>query len=173
VSLHQYDGRFFPGTGTLEERGEGPGQNFAINFPFPRYTTDELYLPALEMAMAAIENYQPQAIIVQFGVDGHFLDRMVGLKLSTRVYEAIVQQIHALSHKICEGRLVVVGGGGYEPAVVARCWSLLVANLSGRVSQLGIAYAALHDPLDQMPPLNETAQAKALQMLETARPLFL
>lgn len=32
VSLHMYDGRFFPGTGALEERGEGIGQGYAVKF---------------------------------------------------------------------------------------------------------------------------------------------
>lgn len=172
VSLHQYDGRFFPGTGSLEEQGEGPGRNFALNFPLPRYTNDELYLPALQLALEAIENYRPQAIIVQFGVDGHFSDRMVGLKLSTRVYEAVVRGVHALAHRVCQGRLLVVGGGGYEPETVSRCWSILVANLAGRVEELGRLYDELHDPLTNLPALDETAQLKVAQMLNSARKTF-
>lgn len=173
VSLHQYDGRFFPRTGALEERGEGPGRHFAVNFPLPRYTTDELYLPVLEVALEAIENYQPQAIIVQFGVDGHFSDRMVGLKLSTRTYEAVIQKTHTLAHRICAGRLVMVGGGGYEPETVARCWAMLVANLSGKKKSLGAEYGYLHDPTENLPLLDATAQQKVGQMLEQAQKLFL
>lgn len=173
VSLHQYDGRFFPGTGALEERGEGPGRNFAINFPLPRYTTDELYLPALDVAIQTIEQYQPQAIIVQFGVDGHFSDKMVGLKLSTHTYEAVIQKTHALAHRVCNGRLIVVGGGGYEPETVARCWAILVANLSGKIATLGPDCDTLHDPIEKLPQLDATAQTKVGQMIEQAQKLFL
>ena len=173
ISLHQYDGRFFPGTGAIEERGEGPGQNFAINLPLPRYTNDELYLSALQIALEAIERYQPQALIVQCGVDGHFSDRMVGLKLSTYLYEAVIREAHALAHRVCDGRLLVVGGGGYEPEVVARCWSILVANLAGKVGELGPRYAALHDDPFQLPALDATAQQKVGEMVGLARATFL
>ena len=173
VSLHQYDGRFFPGTGALAERGAGPGQNFAINLPLPRNTTDKLYISALQIALQAIENYQPQAIIVQFGVDGHFSDRMVGLKLSTYLYETVIQEVHALAHRVCAGRLVIVGGGGYEPDTVARCWSILMANLSGRVESLGLNHADLHDPITQLPALDDTAVEKVGEMVRLAYPMFL
>lgn len=151
VSLHQYDGRFFPGTGALGERGEGAGKGYCLNFPLPRYTTDAEYRPALEIALAQVEAYRPQAIILQFGTDGHFTDRMVGLKLSTYLYEEVAQQIHALAHRVCEGRLVVVSGGGYEPEAVARCWGLLLANLTGPTEALGHHYLTLHDRPSSLP----------------------
>ncbi len=173
VSLHQYDGRFFPGTGAVTERGAGPGQDFAINLPLPRYTTDELYVGALQIALEAIEKYQPQAIIAQFGVDGHFSDRMVGLKLSTYLYETVIREVHALAHQICDGRLVIVGGGGYEPDTVARCWSILIANLCGRVESLGSKYADLHDPIAQLPTQDETARQKVGEMVRLAHTMFL
>jgi len=166
VSLHQYDGRFYPGTGALSERGEGPGLGYALNLPLPRYTTDSDYLRTLSFALAEIESYQPQALIVQYGVDGHFSDRMVGLKLSTHVYEQVAEQAHALAHRLCNGRLLVVGGGGYEPETVARCWSIMAAELSGRRASLGAAYTALHDPVETLPAPDPTAQAQVQRLLE-------
>jgi len=116
-----------------------------------------------------VEQYQPDALILQFGVDGHFSDRMVGLKLSTRVYEYISAQAHALAHRVCQGRLVVVGGGGYEPETVARCWAILMANLSNQTATLGPCYEALHDPTSELPLPNEKAVQEAQKMLCSAR----
>ena len=169
VSLHMYDGRFFPGTGSLEERGEGAGQGYAVNLPLPRFTSDQEYLEAFDLAVRVVEQYQPDALILQFGVDGHFSDRMVGLKLSTRVYEYISAQAHALAHRVCQGRLVVVGGGGYEPETVARCWAILMANLSNQTATLGPCYEALHDPTSELPLPNEKAVQEAQKMLCSAR----
>ena len=166
VSLHQYDGRFFPGTGAVTERGEGAGLGYALNLGLPRYSTDAEYLPALEIALAEVEAYQPQAIILQYGVDGHFSDRMVGLKLSTRVYERAVQAIHAIAHRVCEGRLLVVGGGGYEPEAVARCWGILMCNLAGRQLDLADRYQALHDPLENLLPVEPAAVEGASRLLQ-------
>ena len=145
VSIHQYDGRFFPKTGALGERGTGAGWGYSVNLPLPRFATDEEYLPVLEIGLEQIEVYRPQAIILQYGTDAHYTDRMVGLKISTRVYEQVAQKTHELAHRLCEGRLLVVGGGGYEPEAVSRCWAILVAALAGRQSGLTRPYNELHD----------------------------
>ncbi len=172
ISLHQYDGRFFPGTGALDERGAGAGRGYALNLPLPRYSTDSEYLPALEIALAELEAYRPQAIILQYGVDGHYTDRMVGLKLSTFVYEAVVQRVHALAHRVCGGRLLVVGGGGYEPDAVARCWSILAANLSGWVAELGQRYTELHDLSSNLPPPEPAAVEKVNRLLQVVQQML-
>lgn len=166
VSLHQYDGRFFPGTGALGERGEGPGLGYSLNLPLPRYTTDEDYFRALEIALLEIESYRPEALIVQYGVDGHFSDRMVGLKLSTRVYERVAERAHELAHHYCDGRMLVVGGGGYEPDAVARCWGIMAANLSGQRHRLGENYNALHDPLENLPETRPEVTAQVDRLVE-------
>jgi acetoin utilization protein AcuC len=168
VSLHMYDGRFYPRTGAISERGEGDGIGYAVNFPLPRHSTDREYLPMLDLAIQAIENYQPQAIILQFGVDGHFSDRMVGLKLSTYVYEAVAQKIKNVADRVCEGRLIAVGGGGYEPETVARCWSIIAAILMDKKEALGDLYTALHDAPETLPepdPQAEEQVEKTLTML--------
>jgi acetoin utilization protein AcuC len=172
VSLHMYDGRFYPGTGSLYERGDGAGAGYSLNLPLPRHTTDTEYLAAFDLSLKAVEKYRPEAIILQFGVDGHFSDRMVGLKLSTRVYEYIAAQTHSLAHRVCEGRLVVVGGGGYVPETVARCWAILVSQLSNRHSELGERYEALHDPPASLPLPNQEAVIKAQEMLREAGQLI-
>jgi acetoin utilization protein AcuC len=165
VSLHMYDGRFFPRTGAITERGEGEGLGYALNLPLPRFTTDAEYLEAFEIAINAVEAYAPDAILLQFGVDGHYSDRMVGLKLSTYVYEYIAAQTHSLAHRLCQGRLVVVGGGGYEPETVARCWAILAANLANQTTNLGQRYTALHDLPSEFPPSNPAAVLQFHQMV--------
>lgn len=151
VSLHQYDGRFFPRTGALGERGAGSGWGYSVNLPLPRFSTDAEYLPLLQIGLEQVEAYRPEAIILQYGVDAHYTDRMAGLKISTLVYEKVAQRVHDLAHRVCDGRLLVVGGGGYEPETVARCWSILMANLAGRRIELGRRYQELHDNPANLP----------------------
>ncbi len=172
VSLHQYDGRFFPKTGALNERGVGRGLGYALNLPLPRYSSDAEYRPLLEIALAQLEAYRPQAIILQYGVDGHFSDRMVGLKLSTYLYETVVREVHALAHRVCEGRLVVVGGGGYEPEAVARCWGLLLANLVGQAKTLGERYTNLHDPAENLPQSEPIVAEQVNRLLQAVKQML-
>ncbi len=166
VSLHQYDGRFYPRTGALTERGEGPGLGYALNLPLPRFTTDEDYFKVLDIALAEIERYRPQALIVQYGVDAHFSDRMVGLKISTYVYERVAERALALAQQYCNGRLLVVGGGGYEPETVARCWGIMAANLSGRRAALGERYYALHDLPETLPSPDPAVSEQVARVVE-------
>jgi acetoin utilization protein AcuC len=52
------------------------------------------------------------------------------LRLTTRTYEEIVATLHKLAHEVALGKIVAVGGGGYNPANVARCWTIVAASLA-------------------------------------------
>lgn len=130
VSLHRYDGRFFPGSGHYDELGWGPGLGSKVNIPLPRGTSDAAYRHVFDtLVPPLVQAYRPQAIILQFGVDGHYRDAMVRLGLTLRTFAHIARSVHDLAHRFCNGRLVVVGGGGYNPKVVARCWATLLLAL--------------------------------------------
>jgi acetoin utilization protein AcuC len=147
ISLHRYGQGFFPGSGSTEERGEGRGRGFNINIPLPGGTDDNLFLHAyLSVAVPALRLFKPQFIIHQFGADGHFQDPLVGLGLTTRGYSALTTITHDLAHQLCEGRYLVVGGGGYDIDATRRAWSLMFATLTGTSAENDQRLAALHDP---------------------------
>lgn len=130
VSLHRYDGRFFPGSGHYDELGWGLGLGSKVNIPLPRGTSDDAYCRAFDaLVPPLVLAYRPQAIILQFGVDGHYQDAMVRLGLTLSTFAHIAHSVHDLAHSLCDGRLVVVGGGGYDPTAVARCWATLLLVL--------------------------------------------
>jgi acetoin utilization protein AcuC len=131
VSLHRYDGRFYPATGAAEEDGEGAGRGYTVNVPLPRRCGDGPYLYALRLVPPLLRAYCPEFIIVQYGVDGHYRDPLVRLALTTAAYAEIARLLHALAHELCAGRLLVVGGGGYDAEATARCWAILAATLAG------------------------------------------
>jgi acetoin utilization deacetylase AcuC-like enzyme len=80
-------------------------------------------------------------------VDGHADDPLVGLHLTTHTYQALVERLHALAHELCAGRMLLMGGGGYRPEAVARCWAIMLGTLAGCVPpQRRAQFEALHDP---------------------------
>ncbi len=147
VSFHQYDGRFYPGTGRADELGVGPGYGYSVNVPLPRRVTDRPYLAAFDaLVPPLLRAYAPQFILVQFGVDAHTSDPLVGLSLTTDAYLGLVERLHALAHELCAGRLLFLGGGGYNPETVARCWAILMATLSGALPPRALpTYTGLFD----------------------------
>ncbi|MCW5882115.1 MAG: acetoin utilization protein AcuC [Anaerolineae bacterium] len=158
VSLHQYDGRFYPGTGSTVERGAGGGYLYNINLPLTRRVGDAFYQNSFDLFVPPLlHQYRPQFIIVQFGADAHVSDPLVGLRLTTDTYVHLIQRLHQMAHLLCDGRLLFLGGGGYNPRTVARVWAILTATLSGALPAWARTdYQALFDT--ERPPVDVEAE---------------
>ena len=132
ISLHE-DGRYlFPGTGSVEEVGEGEGEGYSVNVPLPPQTGDEAYLAALrEIVPPLAEAFRPDLLLNQFGIDTYVTDPLTHLGLGTSAHQAIAREVHAIADRVCGGRWVVTGGGGYEPSAVARAWTLVFGEMRG------------------------------------------
>jgi len=150
ISLHRYGGgflgRFYPGTGGVEEVGEGEGKGYSVNVPLPMGTFDEAYLEAFnEIVPPLIEEYEPEILLNQFGVDTHYQDPLVGLSLTTKAYVEVSSTLHHLAHEVSGGRYLIFGGGGYEPSNVSRCWALMFITVARVTPKNEEMYRALFD----------------------------
>ncbi len=137
VSFHESGKFLFPGTGFLEERGNGAHEGLAVNIPLLPYTYDELYLDIFEdIVPKCAKAFQPDIIVSQNGADTHGTDPLAQLGLTTKGQRNIYEQIHKIASKACHGKLVAVGGGGYNTSVVPRAWTMLFADLLGALDTL-------------------------------------
>ena len=132
ISLHEDGHYLFPGTGFTDEIGEGRGRGFAVNVPLPPYTRDVSYLYAFQEVVPPLARaFRPQIIVSQLGADGHHLDPLTHLMLTTETYEAVGRILDELSRELCGGRWVATAGGGYDLTAVPRVWTLLFAKMVG------------------------------------------
>ncbi len=148
ISMHRYHPGFFPGTGARTERGEGEGLGYSLNVPMPSSAGDVEYRKAYEeMVVPALEAYDPEMIIHQFGVDGHRDDPLGGLSLTTHGYQWIAERTHQLSHSLCGGNYLVLGGGGYRIDSTKRCWTVMLCTVSRSLTDEGLSqfHDQLHD----------------------------
>jgi acetoin utilization protein AcuC len=133
VSLHESGAYLFPGTGFPDETGTGEGTGTSVNVALPPGTTDAEWRGAFDAVVPEVlRAYAPQVLVTQLGCDTHALDPLAHLSLSVDGQAATYAALHALAHELCEGRWVVLGGGGYEIVqVVPRSWTLALAEVTG------------------------------------------
>jgi hypothetical protein len=49
------------------------------------------------------------------------------------VYPKLARALHGLAHECCDGRWLIVGGGGYDPAdITPRAWTAFFGAVLGR-----------------------------------------
>ena len=131
IDFHESGHYLFPGTGFPDETGKGEAAGLKLNIPLPPATGDQGYLEAFrEIVPNAIRDFRPEIILVQCGADGHQDDRLAHLRLSTNAYSTVVGEMHQLAHELCNGRLLLFGGGGYTLANVPRVWTIAFATLA-------------------------------------------
>lgn len=120
ISIHEA-GRW-PNTGLAHDRAGG----MARNFPVPQgFNDSEMRHLMVHAVLPLIEHFAPQAILLQSGADALEEDPLARLSLSNNAHWEVVAAIRDLAP-----RLVVVGGGGYNPYTVARCWAGIWATLN-------------------------------------------
>ena len=121
VSVHEA-GRW-PHTGRAEDRGGGGARNLPVPAGFNdtemRCIMDRTVLPL-------IRAFRPEALFLQCGADALEEDPLAKLSLSNNAHWAVAE-----AAKDIAPRLIVTGGGGYNPWTVARCWAGVWAALNG------------------------------------------
>ncbi|GAB6947480.1 acetoin utilization protein AcuC [Vulcanisaeta sp. JCM 16161] len=131
ISTHGYDGRFYPGTGWIDEDGVGAGKGLKVNIPLPPHTGDDIYSMVIdEIIKPMLDRYSPEFLVLQFGVDAHTGDELGILDLTTESYLKVLNAVHDIAHKYAGGRLVLTGGGGYDVWNTVKTWFLATVFLT-------------------------------------------
>lgn len=116
ISTHQWG--IYPGTGWLEDAPHAKDR--IVNVPLPAYAGDETFSQiADEVFKPMVESFRPQMLLVSAGFDSHWNDPLTSLGLSTRGFYNISKKLVELAGDVCNGRIVFVLEGGYDPHNVA------------------------------------------------------
>jgi len=131
VDFHQ-DGRtLYPGTGFAHERGGGEAAGTKLNIPLmPGAGVEEFMENWEKLVERFLKDVNPEFILLQAGADGLIGDPLTGLEYTEEVHYFVARRLHKLAEEMCEGRIVAMGGGGYNRDNVVKAWSAVVRALA-------------------------------------------
>ncbi len=133
ISLHE-SGRFlFPGTGRVQDIGDGAARGSVANLPLHPGTTGAVWLGAFDAVIEPlIRAFDADVLVTQLGCDTHATDPLAHLALTVDDMAAIYARLHRLAHETADGKWIATGGGGYQLVqAVPRAWTLAFAEMSG------------------------------------------
>lgn len=109
VSLHADPDRFYPFFwGGAQERGEGLGEGYNLNLPLPKGTGDDAYLISLQTALARVQAFGADVVVIALGLDSHENDPLQGFSITTPGFARVAAAIAALNLP-----MLLVQEGGY------------------------------------------------------------
>ncbi len=67
-----------------------------------------------------LREFKPEMLLISAGFDAHTADDMSSVNLVDADYEWVTRELKSVADEFCEGRLLSMLEGGYEPEVLAR-----------------------------------------------------
>ncbi len=131
ADIHE-DGRYlYPGTGRAEETGKGAAAGTKLNLPVPPGATDEIFDALWPGVIQHLAGYDPEFIILQCGADSLEGDPITHLRFSPAAHGRAARELAGLADRLGHGRVLGLGGGGYNRANLAQAWNAVVEGLLG------------------------------------------
>jgi acetoin utilization deacetylase AcuC-like enzyme len=162
ISLHQ-DPRIFPGTGFIDELGEGEGLGYNVNISLPFRTGDHVYFRAMkEIVVPIILQYRPQFMLVSAGFDGHYTDPVGNLALSGFCFQRVYKIMVELASEMCNGMMVSVLEGGYSLSYVGKIAAAAIAEMIGTNYVLN----------DRVPISSNHVKSQGIRTVKKAKEVF-
>ncbi len=130
ADTHQYGNGFYPGTGQATESGMGKAAGSKLNIPLPSGAGDEQFMHVWPQVEALLAEHQPEFILLQCGADSIAGDPITGLAFSAKAHTFATGRLRELAEQYCEGRILAMGGGGYNLENIATAWTAVADVLS-------------------------------------------
>jgi acetoin utilization protein AcuC len=129
ADLHESGRSLYPGTGAAEECGRGAAAGTKLNVPLEAGAGVAEFEAAWPAMVAHVERHAPEFIIFQCGADSLTGDPLAHLELSPACHGRAARDLVALARRLGHGRVLALGGGGYDRCNLARAWNEVVAGL--------------------------------------------
>lgn len=130
ADIHE-DGRtLYPGTGSASERGRGAAEGRKLNVPVPAGADDETFARVWPAVLEHVARFEPQFLLLQCGADSLDGDPITHLRYSAKSHARAASDLASLADSLGHGRVLALGGGGYNRQNLAQAWCAVVESLA-------------------------------------------
>jgi len=126
ADIHQ-DGRtLYPGTGFVGETGKGAAAGTKLNIPVPPFANDAVFFEVWPLVEDYLRKHEPEFILLQCGADSIKGDPITNMEFSPAAHAHAARQLCRIADDYCHGRMLAMGGGGYNHDNIAQGWTAVV-----------------------------------------------
>lgn len=129
ADIHQDGLTLYPGTGFAEETGKGAAVGTKLNLPVPPFADDSVFQAVWPKIETYLEQNEPEFILLQCGADSIKGDPITNMAFSPASHAYAAKRLCAIADRYCEGKILAMGGGGYNHDNIARAWTAVVDSM--------------------------------------------
>ncbi|KQC11518.1 MAG: histone deacetylase [Smithella sp. SDB] len=153
-STHQYP--YYPGTGSLQEFGNGEGEGYTINVPLREGAGDAAFVKIYRKILQPVAlEFKPELILLSAGFDTHFQDPLGGMRVTPEGFAAMARILLNIADICCNGRFVGVLEGGYHIVGLTRSVKAVLEEMLDET----------HVPEERLSALEKEADEEAEQLI--------
>ncbi len=130
AGIHQQG--IYPGSGSLDDLGSGPGEGYTVNLPVPAGSEEDLWLSLVKHLLVPVARaFEPGLILVSAGFDAHRDDPLATCRLDAVSFAHMARHVRDLGAAL-GAPVGAVLEGGYSPPALAESVAATMAALAGK-----------------------------------------
>jgi acetoin utilization protein AcuC len=128
ADIHEDGRHLYPGTGARAETGRGGAEGTKLNVPLPPGAGDEAFHAAWAEVEEFLGRFPSEFILFQCGADSVAGDPITHLQFTADAHAYAARRLCAIATAQGHGRVLGMGGGGYNRQNLARAWTGVVRS---------------------------------------------
>jgi len=126
ADLHEDGDYLYPGSGAASETGIGKAKGTKLNIPMAPGSDDNTFFRVWPQVEAFVRQGKPEIILFQAGADSIAGDPITHMQYTLKAHGHATRRLCALADELCRGRIIAMGGGGYNRRNLALAWCEVV-----------------------------------------------
>jgi len=126
ADIHEDGAYLYPGTGRENETGLGDAKGYKINIAMKPGSGDAAMLHRWPEIETLLRKHKPDFIIFQCGADSVKGDPITHMCFSEQSHAYAAKRLVELAKEFGHGRVLALGGGGYNLDNIAKTWCAVV-----------------------------------------------